>query len=408
MSRWKNWIRWVWIGAIFLLLVAPAWAQEGLEVRVNEYSYEFARSIEFHLVAEAPKPIKRVFLIYNLGQSGVTHKQAPDFTPGKSIEASWKWELGRGALAPGTLIKYYWRLEAEDGTVFKTEPVSFRYEDNRFKWRSLQSGPVTIYWYKGTEDSARSLLKAAVEALDRLQEEMGIEFQGTANIYVYASRGEMKDAVPSHSQVFDEATVTLGMVLSEDTIVVLGSASNVEKIIAHELSHLVVGKAVENPLASPLPRWLDEGLAMYAEGELPPSNALALEQAIREDKLISVRSLSGYVGEPEKVDLFYAEAYSIVEFLLKQYGKEKMREFLNQFASGATQEEALKKVYGLSIDELDARWRKYLREKARPTSPRPTPVFPCFAPAGLGAAGMAGVWFLRRRGNRQGRSTCLG
>ncbi len=397
MFRWKSWIEGIWVVLVFLLSVAPAWAQEGFKVEVNEYSYEFAQSIDFRLVAEASKPIKRVFLIYTLGQSGVIHKQAPEFSPGTFVEASWKWKIGRGDLAPGTVIKYYWRLEAEDGTVFKTEPISFRYEDNRFKWRSLQSGPVTLYWYEGTEDSARALLESAVRTLERLREEIGIEFLDPVNIYVYASRSDMRSAVPSHSQVFDEATVTLGIALSEDTMVVLGTAPNVESIIAHELSHLVVGKLVESPLASPLPRWLDEGLAMYAEGELPARNALALEEAIREDKLISVRSLSGYVGDPEKVDLFYAEAYSLVEFLLKEYGKEKMHELLNEFASGATQEEALEKVYGLSLDELDARWREYLRERIRPSDRPSAPSLPCPAPLGLGAIGAVGVWLLRRR-----------
>ncbi len=397
MSPWKSWIKWAWILSLILFLTAPAWAQEGLKVESNEYSYEFAKSIDFRLVAESPKPISRVFLIYTLGQSGVVHKQAPEFTPGTRIEASWKWELSRGTLAPGTLIKFYWRLEAKDGTIFKTEPISFRYEDNRFKWRSLQSGPVTLYWYKGTEDSAKKLLEAAQRALEKLQEDVGVEFQGPINIYVYASRGDMRDAIPSHSQVFDEATVTLGMVLSEDTVVVLGTDPNLEKTIAHELSHLVVGKVVESPLSSQLPRWLDEGLAMYAEGELPAKNALALEEALRKGKLISVRSLSGYVGEPEKVDLFYAEAYSLVEFLIKEYGKEKMREFLAEFANGSGQEEALKKVYGLSIDELDAKWSNYLKQKFAP-APRPyTPPFPCPSSLGLVVIGAAGALLLRRK-----------
>jgi len=397
MSRWKSWIKWAWILLFVFLLTLPALAQEGLKVEANEYSYEFAKSINFRLVAEAPKPISRVFLLYTLSQSSVVHKQTPQFTPGTRIEASWKWELGRGALAPGTLIKYYWRLEAQDGTIFKTEPISFRYEDNRFKWRSLQSGFITLYWYKGTEDSARNLLEAAQKALERLKEDVGIEFQGPVNIYVYASRGDMREAIPPRSQTFDEATVTLGMVLSEDTVVVLGTDPNLDKTIAHELSHLAVGKAFESPLSSPLPRWLDEGLAMYAEGELPPRNALALEEAIREGKLISVRSLSGYVGEPEKVDLFYAEAYSLVEFLLKEYGKEKMLEFLSEFANGSTQEEALEKVYGLTLDELDAKWRNYLMQKSTP-APRPfTPPFPCPSSLGLVAAGALGTWLLQQK-----------
>jgi len=405
----KSWVKLAIAVSLFCLLtVVPSVAQEGLSVLVDEYDYEFAASIYFHLVAEAPKPIEQVYLIYKLGDSPVIHKQAPDFTPGAHIDAEWTWELERGSLPPGILIKYYWRLIADDGTVYKTEPVSFRYEDTRFSWRSLSEGPVTLYWYEGSEDFAQSLMDVVQEALSRLQNEMGVEVEGPINIYVYASRQDMREAIPSRSKTFDEFTVTLGMVLSEDTLVILGSDPDVDKTLAHELSHLVVGKATENPLGAPLPRWLDEGLAMYAEGELPPINRLALEQAIRTGELISVRSLSGYVGDPGKVDLFYAEAYSLVEFLIKEYGKEKMTQLLEKFAEGTYQEDALQEVYGFGIDELDARWKAYLGVPVQHPQTTPTRLpatkeprhrgrsFPCPATSALGVGAVAVALALER------------
>ena len=39
---------------------------------------------------------------------------------------------------------------------------------------------------------------------------------------------------------------------------------------------------------------------MYAEGTLPAGYRSALDRAIRKDALISVRSLSGYSGDPEQ------------------------------------------------------------------------------------------------------------
>lgn len=359
----RNWIKLVILSLILaclLNLAASSGAQEGLSVVVNEYDYTFAESIYFHLVAKSPKYVEKVFLIYKLGDSPILHKQAPDFNPGTHIEVEWTWNLEPGDLPPGLLVKYYWRLIAKDGTVYKTDPVSFRYEDTRFSWHSLSEGPVTLRWYKGSEEFARDLLDAATKALTRLQEEMGVKVEGPINIYVYASRKDMQPVIPSRSKLYDEFTITLGMVLSKDTLVILGSDPDVDKTIAHELSHLVVGKATENPLGAPLPRWLDEGLAMYAEGELPPANRLALERAIQNGELISVRSLSGYVGDPAKVDLFYAEAYSLVEFLIKEYGKDKMTELLEKFAEGTYQEDALQEVYGFGLDELDARWKAYL------------------------------------------------
>ena len=413
--------KWIFLLAAILLLaiaLVPALAQGELQVQVDEYRYEFATSIDFHLVADAPEPIAQVYLIFKLGDSNIVQKRSAEFTPGTHVDAKWTWELKRGTLAPGTRIRYYWRLIAEDGTVYKTKPVSFRYEDTRFEWHSLSEGPVTLYWYEGSEDFARELMEAAQKALSRLQDEMGVNVEGPVYIYVYASSRDMREVVPKRSESFDEFSVTLGIVLSEDTLAVLGTDPDVEKTIAHELSHLVVAKATENPLNVPLPRWLDEGLAMYAEGELPPANRRALERAIRSGELISVRSLSGYVGDPSKIDLFYAEAYSVVEFLIKEYGKEKMTQLLAKFAEGAYQEDALREVYGFGLDELDARWKEYLGVKSPQPTPRqrlgetpvPTPAtgpeptppggkqpLPCPGISAIGVAAALAAWKLRGR-----------
>ncbi|MCD6520835.1 MAG: hypothetical protein J7M05_13035, partial [Anaerolineae bacterium] len=90
--------------------------------------------------------------------------------------------------------------------------------------------------------------------------------------------------------------------------------------------------------------------------------------------LLSIRSMSSYSGQASQVDLFYGEAYSIVDFLLREYGREKMRAFLDVFAQGALQEEALQRVYGFGLDELNARWRASLglpAERAATATPAP-------------------------------------
>ena len=110
---------------------------------------------------------------------------------------------------------------------------------------------------------------------------------------------------------------------------------------------------------------------MFTEATLPDGNARALDRAIRSDNLISVRSLSGYTGDPAQVDLYYGEVYSVVDFLLTQFGEDKMAELLRVFSAGVHQEDALQRVYGLGLDELDAQWRASLGLQARPT-PAPT------------------------------------
>ncbi|NLE77902.1 MAG: hypothetical protein GX605_14275, partial [Chloroflexi bacterium] len=288
----------------------------------------------------------------------------PEFVPGEQIEVAHTWPLLPGDLPPGTEIEYYWSLETSGGQTLETDPVVLVYRDDRFPWQEMVSGTLVVHWYGVPESRARDLLHVAEEALGRLEGDVGLALSRPVHIYLYQSRDDMKLVVPSRSETFDSQVLTLGMAVSDDTMLVLASSPGVEGVLAHELSHIVVGLATRNPLGG-LPRWLDEGLAMYAEGELPLVNRLALEEALRSNRLISVRSLSAYTNDPAEVDLYYAQVYSVVKSLVDVYGREPLQALLQEFKAGAHQEDALQKVYGFGLDELDAAWRQHVKAQPR-------------------------------------------
>jgi len=133
-----------------------------------------------------------------------------------------------------------------------------------------------------------------------------------------------------------------------------------KRALVHELTHLVIHQVTFSPYGQ-LPLWLDEGLAMYNEGELDPQYSTRLEEAVQEDELISVRSLcSPFSAEREKALLSYAQSYSLVEYLLRNYGQYRMLDLLTLLKEGATYDEALTEVYGFDIDGLDANWQATL------------------------------------------------
>ncbi len=357
-----------------LLLACVCWtavAQEGIIVISNTYEPLFAQEISFRLEARSESEIEKVVLLYHIGGEEVINRGYPDFTPAKEVAAEYVLDLKRGEIAPFSEIDYFWRIEDGMGSELDTEPVSFVYEDDRFQWESLTQGKVTLYWYEADRAFAQRLLEVALESLARLEEEVGVKSEESIKLVVYQSKDDMLGALVSRGEVFEAEVITLGTVVSKDTVLLHGTHHGVEKTIAHELSHVVVHLATENPYGD-IPAWLDEGLAMYNEGDLPVANREALERAIRTNRLISVRSLTAPTGKPEEVNLFYGEVYSVVEFLLKGYGKEKMAELLAIFKEGAAYDDALMKVYGFDQDGLDAQWRESLglspREAIEPTS----------------------------------------
>ena len=120
-----------------------------------------------------------------------------------------------------------------------------------------------------------------------------------------------------------------------------------------------------------MPTWLNEGLATYGEGSLSPDYQAALNSAIKNHQLISIRSLSSpFSAIPEQAYISYGESNSIVTFLIQTYGKDKMVQLLNVFHQGSGYDEALKQVYGFDQDGLDALWRQSIGISTASTTQR--------------------------------------
>lgn len=366
----------LWVAALllltFLAAAASARADQGIQILDSAYEVQFSKSIQFRLQVETENDITAVTLYYRRPGEGLTVKVPIEVSEGEDT-FSHTWELEPGELPLGSQIEHEWRIADAAGNELTTLPVTLNYEDDRFSWDVIQHDNIILFWYGSQEDEARRLVGYADSTLARLQDEMGVMLDQPVRIYVYRNKSDMSLALPRTSEAYDERILTLGVVVDEATLLLLGSQRDIEGTIAHELSHIVVGLATDNPYSS-LPRWLDEGLAMYAEGELPSANRRSLERAVQRDQLISVRSLSGYTGDPSQVDLFYGEVYSLVEYLLDTYGEAKMARLLGALGDGITQEEALQRAYELDLDELDAQWRRSLGLQPRGTPTLGTPV----------------------------------
>ncbi len=114
----------------------------------------------------------------------------------------------------------------------------------------------------------------------------------------------------------------------------------------------------------------------------------SLKQAIRDHKLISLQSLgSNFPADTSLAALSYAESASVVQFIVDHYGPDKMASLLAVFREGSTYDDATKQALGVSINGLDAAWRKSLGIEETPT-PAPTPTVVAGA-TGVAAAPVA-------------------
>jgi hypothetical protein len=135
-----------------------------------------------------------------------------------------------------------------------------------------------------------------------------------------------------------------------------------------------------------VPTWLNEGLAVYNEGDLDQSSARQLQDAIDDDELFPLRTLNGGFSEdPIKAHLSYSQSYDVVKYMIEEYGHEKINAVLVALRDGTTIDDALTEVYGFDIDGLEAEWRDAIHARPQQASAQPTaqatPTFvPTYAP----------------------------
>jgi hypothetical protein len=149
-----------------------------------------------------------------------------------------------------------------------------------------------------------------------------------------------------------------------------GQTTWAASVVPHELAHLVVGALVFNCRGVNLPTWLNEGLAVNAEGPAPPEDTARVQRALLAGSLPTLRSLaSGFQAETGRATLAYAHSAEVVRYLIREHGSERLGELLAQVQSGRTIDPALEAVYGFNTDGLDSAWRVSEGAAPLPTAP---------------------------------------
>lgn len=356
------------------MLLSPSLvaAQAGITVTASNVAVNFPSQAVFTVNAESYVDIVDVRLYYQVDKMNyaeVVSEGWADFTPASKVEANWVWDMTNASLPPGAEVTYWWRIEDAAGNKIETSPKIMHFDDGRYTWQSLtgtvpQGGELTLFWYTGGDSFARELMDVCQEGLARLTQDIGTYPERPIKIYIYASDSALKGAMISSNEWSG------GVAFTDFGIIAISiSPSELDwgkGALVHELTHLVVRQATFSPYGQ-LPLWLDEGLATYNEGELDPVLRSYLEEAILKDELISVRSLcSPFSAYSEKAYLSYAQSYSLVEYLLDNYGQDKMLDLLALLKQGSTYDEALTEVYGFDMDGLDACWRATLTSPVVP------------------------------------------
>lgn len=400
-------ISWIWrttaplliAGGAFALLSAPLSAQEAaaspIEVVESSAVSEFPDGFRMKVEARGEHDITQIALRMRIGQRvrGVYEYmgdeggefiggrgRTPDLTPGKQVKAElyWRTNTASNYIPPGTIITYRFEITDSEGNQLTTEPQEMVYVDVRYEWNDITDGIVTVSYHGPVEKRARDVLDTSKRTLDIISPIYGAVHEDPVRVTMYNNAAELVDAYPPRYGAIGHGVIVDGQAhVHEGVVMVEAGGRDALGTTSHEIAHIIIHRATFNPTAQNMPSWLNEGLAEFGNLHATIGYDLALEFAVQTDRVLPIMFMQGQPSKGEDIIIFYGQARSIVRWLVRRYGANRLTEFLSYIKRGDNLDEAFTNAYGGDRVAVTNLWRSTIGaieyvppsdDRARPTA----------------------------------------
>lgn len=214
------------------------------------------------------------------------------------------------------------------------------------------------------EPSARERVQPLITQADAVRAELvrrlGRPVLSNVTVYVARTPLEMAGLAPEGAPFPKYAA---GVAYSDIGFVLLTIHPNdpnahhdLAEIFRHELAHVALHDAVGG---RPVPRWLNEGFAVYASGETSFTRLQSLWTATVADQLLPLERMERtFPTDAVGVSVAYAQAADVVRFLIRRQDEQRFVGMIERIRRGQDFEPALRDAYGLDMATLEFEWRE--------------------------------------------------
>ncbi|MBI5303273.1 MAG: hypothetical protein HY868_14155 [Chloroflexi bacterium] len=358
---------------VALVSAMPTHAQDAITITSNKFTSNFRTNLLFQVDAQSSAEITTMAITVQLDGIASSSRFVPEFTPGARVNATYTWNLATRYIPPGVTGQYWWTIEDKAGNKKQSDKFNFRVEDTTKTWKKMSNEKFALYWYSGGDTFGKQLFDRAIAGLNATEKGINANVSRQLQIFVYGNRADFFAAMEPGTRDW-----TGGRAFSDYGITLINIGSNdLEfglRAVPHELTHLVIQLKLGDLGTSALPQWMNEGLAVYYE-TVPPSLEdyldRALKRAIQNDTLLPMRTLVGsFATANEAAYLSYAQSYSMIEFITRHYGKDKLMRLLDAFKNARHYDDVMREVLSVDTDGLEAEWRKDIGAKPRVVATR--------------------------------------
>jgi Tol biopolymer transport system component len=232
----------------------------------------------------------------------------------------------------------------------------------KFKWKYIESNNFDVYFHKGGEYIAKFAAIEAEKALIRIQGHLGHKLQKRITLIIFNSHNQFQQ-----NNVIDQfLSEGIGGVtqIYKNRIVMpyQGNWAQFRHLIGHELVHGVIndmfhGGSLQASISNGgyfMPTWLNEGFAEWSSQRMETATDMFMRDITISEYLPSLNRISGYMA--------YRAGQTFYWYVEKNYGKEKITEFLNRLKIKKNVDAAFEDAFGMNLQDFSEVWERDIKK----------------------------------------------
>ncbi len=227
-------------------------------------------------------------------------------------------------------------------------------------FNTYDGGWIRFSYHPSERERVQPLIAQADQFRSELSERLGRSVLHEVQVRIARTPGEMAtlapDGIPFPSYAAGVAYSEIGLVLLTIKPVHPNSKHELSEIFKHELAHVALHDAVGR---SAVPRWFNEGFAVFVSGESSMVRLQALWLATVGDHLLELKQLQrSFPADSATASIAYAQAADVVRFLVRKEDELRFEALIERLRQGESFDDALENAYGTDTANLEFEWRQ--------------------------------------------------
>ncbi len=212
---------------------------------------------------------------------------------------------------------------------------------------------------RNLSEEVRVILESSYQKISEFVED---SLTGTVSVYVVDTDEEFASMVGNGFPDWG-----IGCAIPSRSMIVLKSPLRFKynpsfpQVVNHELAHIFMGRLSRG---KGVPRWMDEGFAMYHSHQWRIGQEVIVARAVLTGSVLSLSEIESVNAfEESKAQLAYTESFLAVSYLYGEYGEGTIKEIVGHLANGTSLDLAFLRTIGLSYFTFRLNFEEYIQTK---------------------------------------------